>query len=322
MVESGTPGSRGSYWILGGVLVLAVAAVLAWWLLWAGDDEEAVADASSSTTVAETTSTSTSTSSTTTSTSTSTTTSTTTTTTAPDPGLPDGTYRTLFTVGSDLGGHEGSVGMPTYAIDLVVTFASITIEGPEPFVGVSGDVAPDGSFVATGSGTVAGLSDIAVVLEGTVSADALTGEYLMGAQGGLPGGEPIIYEVTGDIVVPPSEDVVAFFDAFNQAQVDEDAETLFDLLHPAVIGLYGEEACRAYLETAVNPDVAVLPVEELDFGDWEWERDDVSTVIPDAYSLLVSIIVGDADPVEQETHIAVRPDETLGWFTDCGDPLG
>ena len=65
----------------------------------------------------------------------------------------------------------------------------------------------DGTFVADGKGTVAGFPDIAVSLEGTLTPGGLVGDYTMGAEGGLPQGEPIIYGVEGRL-----EEWDTFFD--------------------------------------------------------------------------------------------------------------
>ncbi len=37
---------------------------------------------------------------------------------------------------------------------------------------------------------------------------------------------------------------------------------------------------------------------------------------------VVAVMEGDNEPVEQETHLGLRQGDTLGWFTDCGDPDG
>ena len=84
---------------------------------------------------------------------------------------------------------------------------TVTVAGPFPWVEVTGDLMDDGTFVADGKGTVAGFPDIAVSLEGTLTPGGLVGDYTMGAEGGLPQGEPIIYGVEGRL-----EEWDTFFD--------------------------------------------------------------------------------------------------------------
>jgi hypothetical protein len=230
------------------------------------------------------------------------------------------TYFAGFVVIFDDGGHVIFVGLPD-VMSLLVTYGSIMIEGPEPFVAVAGEVADDGSFTATGTGTVAGFSDITVIFEGVITPESLTGEYTMGADGGLPGGEAIVFEVTGEAVEAEGADFASFYDLLNAAWAAGDSPRMAELLHPAVIDRYGAEACVAYLESIAEPAVLIEPLEELAFGDWSYERDEISTPIVDALTLRVRVTTGDAEPRNQEVHIAVRPDGSLGWFTDCGEPL-
>ena len=98
---------------------------------------------------------------------------------------------------ADPAGHQPFVGpMPS---ELGVAIASITITGAQAWVAVTGELAADGSFTATGTGTVAGFANIGVSFQGTLTeAGRLAGDYTMGTGGGLPGGQPITYGVEGD----------------------------------------------------------------------------------------------------------------------------
>lgn len=57
---------------------------------------------------------------------------------------------------------------------------TLVLSGEPPFVEVSGPLQPDGSFVATGVGTVAGFPNVSVEFQGTFRAGRLAGEYSMG----------------------------------------------------------------------------------------------------------------------------------------------
>jgi hypothetical protein len=117
-----------------------------------------------------------------------------------------------------------------------------------------------------------------------------------------------------------SEGFEAFFQRFNEAFQDKNVDTLKRFLHPEVIELYGEESCQAYLEEIVETtvNVGVLSLEE--FGLWDWEIDGQTIPIENAYRIQVEFTAAGVTNL-QELHLALRPDGTLGWFTDCGDPL-
>ena len=82
--------------------------------------------------------------------------------------------------------------------EVEVVEGSITFKGDPPFINVSGELnKEDGSFYAEGSGEVAGFSNITATFEGTLTETDLNGQYTMGANGGLPGGNSVTYQVTG-----------------------------------------------------------------------------------------------------------------------------
>lgn len=212
---------------------------------------------------------------------------------------------------------------------------SITFEADPPWVTVSGELEEDGSFYTEGIGTVAGYTNTSVTFEGSIQDGTLTGEYTMGAGGELPGGFPIVYGITGTYegpaeAEPPEprtglsegeqEAASTFVSAFNQAFIDQDPETLYTLLDPAVISRYGKEACEAYLDTVVQTptDISVLEIEYT--GPWTWERDGISEEVNWIYSVLVEFNAA-GGTTNQELHLSMPGDNSVRWFTDCGDPL-
>jgi hypothetical protein len=235
-------------------------------------------------------------------------------------------YQASATVGSDEAIHDPFIQMLRF-FELLARSGSVVFEGPPPWVTVTGEIGSDGSFQAEGVGTVAGFPGIAVTFEGTISMENLEGEYVMGANGGLPEGKTITYliEGVGAQAEPDPElgldfdEIVAFFTTFNNAQADGDSETMFSMLHPATLELYGAPACQAYLSGIVNPSVVIEPIDAYALESWLWVMDGDSTMIQTAYSVDVKISVNDEE-TQQMVHLARRPDGTLGWFTDCGDP--
>ena len=96
---------------------------------------------------------------------------------------------------SDLAGHAEFIGAMPGQLTVTVTGSTISVSGGGAFVPVSGNLAGDGTFVATGTGTVAGFTGIAVSFTGNLTDGRITGEYTMGGNGGLPTGTPITYQV-------------------------------------------------------------------------------------------------------------------------------
>jgi hypothetical protein len=215
----------------------------------------------------------------------------------------------VVTILYDDGGHGSFISMPTF-IELLINIANGTIAGPFPWVAVSGTVDGEGNISAQGRGTVAGFSNILNTLEGQYSGEGFVGEYTMGAGGGLPGGFPITYYLEGQAVEPDAEptpppdieatstpvgegvDFQGFYNVFNRAFEDQDSAVLIDLLHPAVIDLYGVDACQAYLGTVLETLIEVQVVDVSDFSVWNWAIDGLSTPVDDVYTLRLRRSVG------------------------------
>lgn len=214
---------------------------------------------------------------------------------------------------------------------------SISIEADPPWVNVSGELNDDGTFYAEGRGVVAGFPDIAVTFEGQISNGTLTGDYIMGAEGGLPGAEPITYGITGtyqgpeedgDGDVPPvsampetvMQTIDDFIQVFNQAFADGDAGSLYQLLHPAVFDVYGEEACQTYLETVVANPIELELVDAWSEGPWDWVIDGITTPLERIYTIVANRTVS-GETAEIEIHLYMPGDDSVRWLTDCGDPL-
>lgn len=179
------------------------------------------------------------------------------------------------------------------------------------------------SFTLTGRGVVAGFPGIAVSFDGTLSPESIEGVWTLGTEGGLPQSQPISFTMTGDAVQEQAEvydPVAQFYTMFNAAQAAGDHQTMYDLLHPAVLERYGEAACAAYLESIVNPSVEIELVETTGFGTWDFDRDERTDTVENA--ITVNVIVHSADgDTEAEAHVAKFEAAVLGWFTDCGEPL-
>jgi len=97
------------------------------------------------------------------------------------------------------------------------------------------------------------------------------------------------------------------------------ADALFDALHPAVLQVYGADACRAYLGTLSDSTFAIEAGSISGPLDWTWQTDGKAVAVTDAYA--ISGMVTSAGKTSASTfHVAIAQGATR-WFTDCGDPL-
>jgi hypothetical protein len=129
----------------------------------------------------------------------------------------------------------------------------------------------------------------------------------------------------GGANVPPvlaMDAIQAFYTGFNQAFTDMNTDYLYSVLHPAVLERYGEEACRSTLDTVIANTIQVEALRLTELGAWNWEMDEVTGLVPNTYTIEIRLTLPDGSTLDQETHLAIRDDGSLGWFTDCGDPLG
>ena len=246
-----------------------------------------------------------------------------------------GTYTVVSAFDSGDKSHSSFV-RGEHIVSIFVQTGSITFSGNDPFVTVSGERnEEDGSFFAEGRGVVAGYPEIAVVFEGTLAEGNLSGLYTMGAEGGLPGGQSITYEITGSKSEEPGEvpesgpaplpqgieeAIESFVEIFNGAFQDGDPEPLYQLLNPAVIELYGEEACQAYLEGIVEIPTTLEYLDAIKVGAWDWERDGVTIPVEFAYAVQGNF-TSQGQTLPQELHLTLPGDDSVRWFTDCGDPI-
>ena len=128
---------------------------------------------------------------------------TTTTTTLPPAPPPStnlsGTYTVSVRVAADPSGHDRFIGLGQVSqLQVSVDNGGINISGPGPWVEVSGSIDPStGRFNARGRGTVAGNRNVNVRFDGRLNSGQLGGDYTMGTNGELPGGQSITYRVDG-----------------------------------------------------------------------------------------------------------------------------
>ena len=100
---------------------------------------------------------------------------------------------------SDPAGHDSFTGysrIPT--ITVAVNGGSNTITGPSPWVMVSGSYnSSTGAFTDSGTGTVAGLSNVPVSVTGTLSGNSITFSQLQLGPANLPTNRAEVLSGTG-----------------------------------------------------------------------------------------------------------------------------
>jgi len=112
-------------------------------------------------------------------------------------------------------------------------------------------------------------------------------------------------------------EIQSFYAIFNAAFDKGDTTQLLELLHPAVVDHYGSEVCESYLLQSILNPVRVEPLEVREFGEWDWEVNSGVERIDSAYTININVSLPDGGVVNQDTHLALRPDGSLGWFTYC-----
>ena len=118
----------------------------------------------------------------------------------PNSSNPAGTYNVTITVTSDLGGHVSFINLGNSGTIVVTGTSSLQFASSiRNWVATSGTFSSsNGSFNATGRGTVAGFSNVNVTFTGTITTSgAISGDYIMGSSGELPGGRSTTFRVTG-----------------------------------------------------------------------------------------------------------------------------
>lgn len=244
--------------------------------------------------------------------------------------LPAGTTVEADTPGADLAMVSGPVAPDGVVSDLIVPISAygvypipevrVLAPGGAPFAALLPEVQVivDAAEGPVGGCTPAGQLDGDQV--GDV-VDAVRGQTVPAGGGGAgAGGAPAV--ATNDEAFPPPEDDLGpyreFFTRYETAHRDGDADALFDALHPAVIGRYGEAQCRSYIDQVVG-SVAELRVVSGMTSAWDYPLDGLTTEIAGSVSIALE---GEFGGVQQQPEVHVAPAEgAIRWFADCGEPL-
>jgi len=200
---------------------------------------------------------------------------------------------------------------------------------PEPMPGATVTVrmtSPDGSVesmsTTTGADGVASFTfTIYVYGDYTVTIENIEGEDMVYDPGRNIATSVVVRVSAAESTTTKSAvGIEVFYEQFNAYFQAQDVDGLVSLLHEDVIDLYGVEACQAYLgEMVENPvSVEVLAVKE--FGTWNWEIDEISTMVEYGYTIVGNITSANQTN-RRDFHLGLRNDASLGWYTDCGDSL-
>lgn len=111
---------------------------------------------------------------------------------------------TSLSVNRDPGGHDQYVGFRVITALTLLQIAAnqFSLTGGAPWVALLGAIDPTGILRMSGLGTVAGFQNVSVVLAVVLARNlglitGFSGTVTAGAEGELPGGESIVYDITG-----------------------------------------------------------------------------------------------------------------------------
>ncbi len=207
---------------------------------------------------------------------------------------------------------------------IVAEQTDIKLTSGNGWIAVVGQLATNGTFTATGSGTYAGFPGVGVRFTGTITFNKLVGDYVVGTAGELPGGQSITYHFVGSRTDAPALPVPSFLErflaAFVPAQRSNDSTYLVDQLHPAVTDLYGLTQCRASIDAAApDPSYAITVSKVTGPGSWAYNPDGRSIPVASVYTVTATVTSG-GQKASRVLHFG-WVDGELRWFTDCGAPL-
>ena len=95
------------------------------------------------------------------------------------------TYNVVLSVTADASAHEQLTRYTTVRqIVCSLNGSTLTITGAAPWVTVTGNLNANGTFTATGQGTVAGRANVTVTVTGTAAGNSISGTIVLGP--GLP----------------------------------------------------------------------------------------------------------------------------------------
>jgi|GEM_PF-6219576 len=112
--------------------------------------------------------------------------------------------------------------------------------------------------------------------------------------------------------------VLEFVAQLSAAFQTPDLDFLLERLHPEVLQRYGAQTCQAYLPEIVDPTRSLTVISLVSFGQWQWDSDGLSTVVPDVYVVEMDHTF-QGETTRFEGHFGMV-DDMLYWFTDCGTP--
>ena len=207
---------------------------------------------------------------------------------------------------------------------IIAIVGSITFTSSDPWIPVTGNLNPDGTFSATGSGTYAGRSNTRADFKGTITARTLDGDYTVGGGGNLPGGQPIIYHFHGDRTDVPPETIPAFLQnfltQFVAAQRTHDQTFLFPHAHPEVVKLYGASQCQSLIAAqSADPTYQIQVTNASGPAVWNYNPDGRSIPVQDVYTVNANVTAQN-QTTARVLHFGWVSGQ-LYWFTDCGTPL-
>jgi hypothetical protein len=178
-----------------------------------------------------------------------------------------------------------------------------------------------GTSITGPDGIAAGWFTISSYDTYTITVDNIEGENII-YDPSLNEMEPLVFEVgpeEGELPVVSEPMLEAFVEGIAIAVRDKETDWLIEILDPAVYDRYGYPACQTYIEGLDDSTFSIRMIEFTGPEPWQWVRDDQSTDIDRAYTIMANV-TSQGETTLQELHVSIDMFGLLYWFTDCGGP--
>lgn len=125
---------------------------------------------------------------------------------------------------TDVAGHSCCILPPPDKLEVSIENNTVNFSSSSSitWLPLSGSLNGEGNITMQGSSTVAGFPNISTTFSGNQSGSMISGTFTVGAEGGLPEGQPIVYDVSIDTQCSSSACIGTFKDTNMEIIIDSE----------------------------------------------------------------------------------------------------